>query len=91
MGFILAGGTLGLLGFGTIGKRMAKYAQAFDMGVIAWSQNLTAEAAAEVGVSRVEKDELFTGSDVVSIHVQLSQRSRGLVGARELGLMRPHA
>ncbi len=61
------------------------------MEVIAWSQNLTAEAAAEVGVQRVEKDELFARADVLSIHLVLSDRSRGLVGARELGLMQPTA
>ena len=89
IGVILAGRTLGLLGLGRIGKRMAHYGKAFDMEVIAWSQNLTAEAAAEAGVRRVDKDELFALSDVVSIHVQLSQRTRGLVMARELGLMKP--
>jgi phosphoglycerate dehydrogenase-like enzyme len=91
VGTILAGKTLGLLGLGRIGKRMAKYAQAFDMPVIAWSQNLTAEAAAAEGVRRVEKDELFAESDVLSIHVILSERTRGLVTARELGLMKPTA
>ena len=91
VGTILAGRTLGLLGLGRIGKRMAEYAKVFGMEVIAWSQNLTAEAAAEVGVRRVEKDELFAQSDVVSIHLVLSDRTRGLVTARELGLMKPTA
>ena len=91
VGMILAGRTLGLLGLGRIGKRMAEYAKAFGMEVIAWSQNLTADAAAEVGVRRVEKDELFAQADVVSIHLVLSERSRGLVAARELGLMKPTA
>jgi phosphoglycerate dehydrogenase-like enzyme len=90
-GAILAGQTLGLLGLGRIGKRMAHYAKAFDMEVIAWSQNLTEEAAREVGVERVEKDELFRRSDIVSIHVILSERTRGLVTARELSLMKPEA
>jgi len=90
-GLILAGKTLGLLGLGRIGRRMAEYAKVFGMEVIAWSQNLTAEAAAEVGVRRVEKDNLFAEADVVSIHLQLSDRSRGLVTARELGLMKPTA
>ena len=90
-GLILAGKTLGLLGLGRIGKRMAEYAKVFGMKVIAWSQNLAAEAAAEVGVRRVEKDELFAKSDVLSIHLVLSDRSRGLVTARELGLMKPTA
>jgi len=89
VGVILAGRTLGLLGLGRIGKRMAEYAKVFGMEVIAWSQNLTAEAAAAVGVRRVEKDELFRQADVVSIHLVLSDRSRGLVTARELGLMKP--
>jgi phosphoglycerate dehydrogenase-like enzyme len=90
-GLILAGKTLGLLGLGRIGKRMAEYAKVFDMNVIAWSQNLTTEAAAEVGVRRVDKDELFAQADAVSIHLVLSDRSRGLVTARELGLMKPTA
>jgi phosphoglycerate dehydrogenase-like enzyme len=91
VGMVLAGRTLGLLGLGRIGKRMAAYAKAFDMDVIAWSQNLTAEAAEAVGVRRVEKDELFAQADVVSIHLVLSERTRGLVTARELGLMQPTA
>jgi phosphoglycerate dehydrogenase-like enzyme len=90
-GMILAGRTLGLLGLGRIGKRMAAYGRAFDMPVIAWSQNLTAEAAAAVGARRVEKDELFRLADILSIHVQLSDRTRGLVTARELALMKPEA
>ncbi len=90
-GLVLAGRTLGLLGLGRIGKRMAQYAMAFDMPVIAWSQNLTAEAAEAVGVRYVSKDELFAQADVLSIHVVLSDRTRGLVGARELGLMKPEA
>jgi len=77
VGTILAGRTLGLLGLGRIGKRMAAYGRAFDMPVIAWSQNLTDEAAAAVGARRVEKDELFRLADILSIHVQLSDRTRG--------------
>jgi len=91
VGMTLAGRTLGLLGLGRIGKRMAEYAKAFGMEVIAWSQNLTAEAAEAVGVRRVEKDELFRRADVVSIHLVLSDRTRGLVTANELGLMKPTA
>jgi len=91
IGTILAGRTLALLGLGRIGKRMAAYGRAFDMKVIAWSQNLTAEAAAAVGARRVEKDELFRLADVLSIHVQLSDRTRGMVTARELALMKPEA
>ena len=91
VGLILHGRTLGLLGLGRIGKRMAQYAQAFGMDVIAWSQNLKAEDAEAVGVRRVEKDELFQQADVISIHLKLSDRSRGLVAAREFGLMKPEA
>jgi len=91
MGTILAGRTLGLLGLGRIGKRMAHYARAFDMKVIAWSQNLTEETAASVGARLVTKDDLFRLSDIVSIHVILSERTRGLVTARELALMKPEA
>jgi phosphoglycerate dehydrogenase-like enzyme len=91
VGTILSGRTLGLLGLGRIGKRMAGFGKAFNMNVIAWSQNLTAEAADGVGVRRVEKDELFATSDVLSIHLILSERSRGLVTARELRLMKPTA
>jgi phosphoglycerate dehydrogenase-like enzyme len=91
LGMVLAGRTLGLLGLGRIGKQMAKYGQAFGMEVIAWSQNLTDEAAAAEGVTRTSKDELFARADVLSIHVILSERSRGLITARELGLMKPTA
>jgi len=89
LGLILAGRTLGLLGLGRIGRRMAQYGRAFEMNLIAWSQNLTAEAAEAAGVRRVEKDELFAQADVLSVHLVLSARSRGLVGARELSLMKP--
>ena len=90
-GITLSGKTLGLLGLGRIGRRMAEYARVFGMEVIAWSQNLTEEAAAEAGARRVEKATLFEQSDVVSIHLVLSERTRGLVGAPELALMKPHA
>jgi phosphoglycerate dehydrogenase-like enzyme len=91
VGMTLSGKTLGLIGLGRIGTRMADYAKAFGMDVIAWSQNLTEEAAAAVGVRRVEKAALFAESDVVSIHVVLSERTRGLVGEHELALMKPQA
>jgi len=91
VGITLSGKTLGLIGLGRIGTRMADYAKAFGMEVIAWSQNLTEEAAAAVGVRRVEKAALFAESDVVSIHVVLSERTRGLVGEHELALMKPQA
>lgn len=85
----LAGSTLGILGLGRLGQRIAALAGVFDMNVIAWSENLTAEAAALHGVERVEKDELFRGSDIVTIHTLLSHRTRGLVGAAELRLLGP--
>lgn len=90
-GRALEGRTLGLLGLGKTGTRMARIAAAFDLEVVAWSENLTAEAAAERGARRVEKDELFASSDIVSVHQMLSPRSRGLVGETELRLMRPDA
>jgi phosphoglycerate dehydrogenase-like enzyme len=91
VGTNLAGRTLGLLGLGRIGSRMAEYARVFGMPVIAWSQNLTAETAKSFGARRVEKDELFRLADVLSIHVRLSERTQGLVAARELALMKPSA
>jgi phosphoglycerate dehydrogenase-like enzyme len=91
MGMTLSGKTLGLLGLGRIGKRMTEYAKVFGMQVIAWSQNLTEEVAAAAGVRRVEKATLFTRSDVLSIHLVLSERTRGLVAEPELALMKPHA
>lgn len=90
-GIILAGRTLGLLGLGRTGRRMAHYGHAFGMEVLAWSQNLTAESAAEVQVRRVGKDELFRHSDILSIHLRLSERTRGLVTAADLALMKPGA
>ena len=87
----LAGRTLGLIGLGRLGGREAEIANFFNMNVIAWSQNLTDEKAAEFGARRVELDVLMAESDIVSIHLILSKRSRGLIGARELGLMKPDA
>jgi phosphoglycerate dehydrogenase-like enzyme len=91
LGVELDSKTLGLLGLGTLGQAVARYGAAFGMRTIAWSQNLTPEGARAAGVERVEKDELFSRSDVLSIHYKLSERSRGLVGGRELGLMKPTA
>lgn len=87
----LAGKRLGLLGLGKLGTQVARVGQAFGMEVVAWSENLTAERAAEVGARRVEKRELFATSDIVSLHVILSERTRGVVGAEELGAMKPSA
>jgi phosphoglycerate dehydrogenase-like enzyme len=91
LGIDLEGRTLGILGLGNLGARVARIGAAMDMKVIAWSQNLTPEQAKERGAERVEKDELFRRSDVISVHLVLSPRSRGLVGAHELGLMKPTA
>src|SRR5580658_4074627 len=79
----LAGKTLGIVGLGNIGSQVAKVGLAFGMNVIAWSQNLTAERAAAVGARRVSKEELLQLSDVISIHLVLSRRTRGLIGAAE--------
>ena len=73
------------------GGAVAQIGKAFDMNVIAWSQNLTAERAAEIGAELVSKEELFGRADVVSVHLVLSGRTRGLVGAHELALMKPTA
>ena len=91
VGIGLKGKTIGLLGLGHIGSLVARVANALDMNVIAWSQNLTAERAAERQATLVDKDTLFRDSDIVSVHVVLSERTRGLVGARDLALMKPTA
>ncbi len=91
LGIQLFGRTLGLVGLGKIGRKVASVAQAFGMNVIAWSQNLTDESAAEAGVKRVEKDELFCQSDIISLHLVLSERTHGVVGRHELSLMKPSA
>ena len=87
----IAGRTLGLLGLGNIGREVARIGKAFGMTVIAWSQNLTGEQAADAGAVKVPKDDLFRRSDIVSIHLVLSDRTRGLVGAAEFALMKPTA
>lgn len=87
----LGGAVLGVLGLGRIGTRVARVGKAFGMDVIAWSTNLTPQAADQSGASYVSKDELFSRADVLTIHLVLSERTRGLVGAAELGLMKPNA
>ena len=87
----LGGQTLGLLGLGNIGSAVAQIGNAFGMTVIAWSQNLTSERAAAAGAALVSKDELFQQADFISIHLVLSGRTRGLVGASELALMKQTA
>src|SRR6266545_7434401 len=89
VGLGLNGKTLGVLGLGTLGSRAARVGGAFEMQVLAWSANLTAERAAQVGATLVSKDELLSRSDIVTIHLVLSERTRGLLGARELALMKP--
>ena len=91
LGVGLHGKTLGIVGLGRVGAGVARVAQAFGMKVIAWSQNLTGDKASEHGVTLATKEELFRTSDIVSVHVILSDRSRGLVGKSELGLMKPSA
>jgi len=91
LGIELHGKTLGILGLGKLGGKVASIAKALDMNVIAWSQNLTAEKATAGGAKLVSKEELFKQSDFITVHLQLSPRTRGLVGAADLGLMKPTA
>lgn len=91
MGHGLHGKTLGLMGLGRLGSQVAAVGKAFQTELIAWSQNLTAERAAECGATLVSKDELLAQSDILSIHLVLSRRSLGLIGARDLRLMKPTA
>src|SRR6185312_389977 len=88
-GFVLAGKTLGVIGLGRIGAMMARYGIALGMEVLAWSQNLTAERAKECGATLVSKEELLARADVVSLHLVLSHRTRGIIGAGELARMKP--
>lgn len=91
IGFGLRGRTLGVVGLGNIGRQVASVGLAFGMEVLAWSQNLSAARAQEAGVRAVAKDDLFSVADVITVHYKLSERSVGLVGERELGLMKPTA
>ena len=85
----LKGTTLGVVGLGNIGRQVARIGLAFGMKIIAWSENMTPEIAEAVGAALVSKNELFRQADIVTIHVVLSERTKGLVGAAELGLMKP--
>src|SRR6201997_2858936 len=87
----IEGKTLGVVGLGKLGSKVAGMAKAFGMNVIAWSQNLTPEKCKETGVGYASKDELFATSDIVTVHVVLSPRSRGIVGAADLARMKPSA
>jgi phosphoglycerate dehydrogenase-like enzyme len=91
IGADLKGSTLGVLGLGNVGAQVARIGVAFGMEVICWSQNMTSERAAAAGAASVSKDELFRRSDFLTIHVVLSDRTRGLVGAPEIALMKPTA
>ena len=91
IGIDLEGKTLGVVGLGKLGTRVANIAKAFGMNVIAWSQNLTPEKCQEAGVTYTSKEDLFRTADIVSIHLMLSDRSRGLIGAKDLALMKPTA
>jgi len=91
IGLDLEGMTLAVLGLGKLGGHVAQIGQAFRMKTIAWSENLTPDRCKELGVEYVSRDDLFRGADFLSIHLQLSPRTRGLIGARELGLMKPSA
>ncbi|WP_285410465.1 D-2-hydroxyacid dehydrogenase family protein [Pseudomonas sp. FR229a] len=91
LGGDLHGKTLGILGLGSIGQRVAQFGQVFGMRVIAWSENLTAERAEQAGVTYVSKQQLFEQADVLSVHLVLSERSRGLVDAQALEWMKPTA
>ena len=89
VGIEIEGRTLGVLGLGKLGAKVSGLAKAFGMNVIAWSPNLTAERCKEVGVSYASKEELFATADIITVHVVLSQRSRGLVGREDLARMKP--
>ncbi|WP_055128322.1 D-2-hydroxyacid dehydrogenase family protein [Pseudomonas mediterranea] len=91
LGGDLHGKTLAILGLGSIGKRVAQFGLVFGMRVIAWSQNLTAEQAAEAGVTYVSKQQLFEQADILSVHLVLGERTRGLVDAQALAWMKPEA
>jgi phosphoglycerate dehydrogenase-like enzyme len=91
IGYGLKGKTLGIVGLGRLGSMVAGYGKAFGMEVLGWSRSFTDARAAELGIKRVEKDALFAQSDVVTLHVNLNDSSRGLVGAAELARMKPTA
>jgi phosphoglycerate dehydrogenase-like enzyme len=91
VGHALAGKTLGVIGLGRLGTHMARYGKALNMKLLAWSQNLTAEKATAAGATMVSKDELLSRSDAVSIHLVLSDRTRGLIGAPDIARMKSGA
>ncbi len=91
LGSVLGGKTLGIIGLGRLGQRIAEFGRCFDMSVVAWSPHLTDERAAAAGARRVERDELLSTADVVTIHVPLNSGTRGLIAADEIALMKPTA
>jgi phosphoglycerate dehydrogenase-like enzyme len=91
VGTELAGRTLGVIGLGRLGRRVARVARAFEMDVLAWSQNLDPDEARRHGAEPVGREELLSRADVVTIHLRLSGRTRGLIGAAELARMKPSA
>jgi phosphoglycerate dehydrogenase-like enzyme len=91
LGKDLAGQTIGIVGLGNIGRKVAAYAKAFDMNILAWSENLTELAAAESGARKVSKAELFRESDFITLHLPLSDRSRGIVGSQDIQSMKSTA
>jgi phosphoglycerate dehydrogenase-like enzyme len=91
VGHTLAGKTLGVIGLGRLGSHMARYGRALNMNLLAWSQNMTPDKAQAAGAAMVSKDELLSRSDAVSIHLVLSDRTRGLIGAADIARMKPGA
>ena len=91
IGYALAGKTMGVIGLGRLGSHMARYCKALNMNLLAWSQNLTPDKAQAAGATMVSKEELLSRSDAVSIHLVLSDRTRGLIGAADIARMKPGA
>ena len=91
IGYALQGKTMGVIGLGRLGSHMARYCKALNMNLLAWSQNLTADRAQAAGATMVSKEELLSRSDAVSIHLVLSDRTRGLIGATDIARMKPGA
>ena len=91
VGYALAGKTMGVIGLGRLGSHMARYCKALNMNLLAWSQNLTPDKAQAAGATMVSKEELLSRSDAVSIHLVLSDRTRGLIGAADIARMKPGA
>jgi D-3-phosphoglycerate dehydrogenase len=91
LGVVLEGRRLGVIGLGRLGTRVASYGKAFGMDVVAWSQNMTPERAAEAGARYVSREELFSTADFVTVHIVLSDRTRGLIGAADFARMKPSA